>query len=740
MHFLLAALWLALPGRGADLESGLRALNPAVVSAGDSLGISLPRMLGEDVGRRIRAANERETDAWRAIRNAGEWERYRDSRIAALRASLGVFPQPAGTPDVRITGRLEGEGYRIENLVFESRPGLLVTANLYMPAKPAASMPGILLIHSHHNPKTQGELQDMGILWARSGCCVLVMDQLGHGERRTHPFMDASSYPGTFRPGRQDYYFRYNTAAQLHLVGESLIGWMAWDVMRGVDLLLSRPGVDRERILLLGSVAGGGDPAGVTAALDPRIACVVPFNFGGPQPETAYPLPQDAESEFNYAGSGSWESTRNLRLSARDGFLPWVIVASVAPRYLVHAHEFAWDRERDPVWKRYLRIFELYGRPERLAAVHGGGSVRGQPPESTHCNNIGAVHRQAGIYSAFARWFRIPLPEREPEERRPAEDLKCLIPGIRMRPLHELASRLGARRLEEARKDPGLQAVRRRWLRLLGDVEPAPSYRVADLGTDRIADVLGHRLRIDAGDITIPLILLVPPRGAKRPVVVAIAWEGKAGFLEHRAREIAGLLTGGAAVCLVDLRGTGESRPGDSVDRAGELTSIASGELMLGQTLLGSRLKDLRTVLAYLRQRADLDGTRVALWGESFAPANPRGSRLDVPLDAKLPGFSQPAGAMTALFGMLVDEELRGAWGRGGLASFASILRSPFIYVPQDAVIPGALSAGDLPDVAAALAPRPVRLVESVDGLNRRVAATAGESSPVQWLLRLLRR
>src|SRR5262245_64743856 len=110
--------------------------------------------------------------------------------------------------------------------------------------------------------------------------------------------------------------------------------------MSCVDALVARPGVDSKRIILLGSVAGGGDPAGVTAALDQRIACVVPFNFGGPQPENRYPLPDDAETSFNYAGGGSWESTRNLARSAADGFLPWVIVGSVAPRKLIHAHEF----------------------------------------------------------------------------------------------------------------------------------------------------------------------------------------------------------------------------------------------------------------------------------------------------------------------------------------------------------------------------------------------------------------
>ena len=62
--------------------------------------------------------------------------------------------------------------------------------------------------------------------------------------------------------------------------------------------------------------------------LDERITAVAPFNFGGPQPETKFPLRKDAKVTFNYAGSGSWESTRNLARSAKDGFLPWVIVGA----------------------------------------------------------------------------------------------------------------------------------------------------------------------------------------------------------------------------------------------------------------------------------------------------------------------------------------------------------------------------------------------------------------------------
>jgi hypothetical protein len=232
---------------GGELADELRELDARVFTADSEQAKSLPQMLGRDVNARLRAANRRETQAWQMVETRDDWERFRDPRIEALRRSLGQFPPAPSDLKVLTTRTFDSEGYAIENLVFESRPGWVVAANLYRPAKQLESMPGILICHSHHNPKTQVELQDMGVTWARLGCLVLVLDQVGHGERRQHPFRDQSSFPRPFRVGRQDYYFRYNTGMQLATIGDSLIGWMVWDLSRGVDLLLGRPGIDRER-------------------------------------------------------------------------------------------------------------------------------------------------------------------------------------------------------------------------------------------------------------------------------------------------------------------------------------------------------------------------------------------------------------------------------------------------------------------------------------------------------------
>lgn len=693
---LLAALLLGL--------QGTRDLDPRVLEKGAAKPF-------EEAEAGLRAANDRESKAWAAIRTREDWESYRDAKLAALRASLGTFP--AGPLNVRVGKTIEAEGCRIEALVYESRPGVLVAANLYAPAAPSSSMPCLVIVHSHHAPKTQGELQDMGRIWARAGGLVLVPDLPGHGERRAHPFKDAASFPAPFKPSRQDYWFRYVSAAQLHLAGESLTGLIAGDLRRGIDVLLARPGADPTRIAILGAVAGGGDPAAVAAALDPRVAAVVPFNFGGPQPETRYPLPEDASTSFAYAGGGSWESTRNLRLSARDGFLPWVIVGSVAPRGLVHAHEFAWDRERDPVWARYRKIFGFYGKPERLAFAHGRGSVRSSKPDDTHCTNIGAEHRKSGIYAAFETWLGLPVPAKENAERLPAE---ALLTGLPIPPLHEVLP-----------TPPAADDLRGAWARILGGVEPLelkPGEPRREGNVERL--LLGH----------VPLLVFRPAAEGRRPAVLGVAQDGKAGFLKHRAVEIDALLAGGAIVCLADLRATGELSAG-GLGRTGGTTSLSATEQMLGRTLPGLRVRELRAVLAWLRGREDVDASRLALWGDSFAAPHPAGAAVEVPWDApSFPALGHPAGAMAVLLAALYEPELRAVWARGGLDRDASILKSPCLLVPHDAIVPGALAAGDWPAVEAALR-MPLRREGRIDGLNRAVGASTSDAASA-WLLERL--
>jgi hypothetical protein len=300
------------------------------------------------------------------------------------------------------------------------------------------------------------------------------------------------------------------------------------------------------------------------------------------------------------------------------------------------------------------------------------------------------------------RWFNIPIPEKEYQERRPAADLMCLTDAIKTRPLHEIAADLGAARAGAfrdrcAKSTPAecRKLLRAEWASLLGDprlLEPAkPAPDVLSRSESPGDKFTVERVALGMErEITVPLLLLTPPRsGAKRvPVVVCLAQEGKKGFLDKRAAAIAGLIEAGVAVCLSDVRGTGETAPSDgSRGRTGAATAHSSTALMLDRDVA-------------------------------------------VPLDAvPIPDQAEPLGGLLAVFGALFRDQIRAVYVHGGLVGFQSVLESPFCYVPHDVIVPGALTAGDLCDVAGALAPRPLRLEGLVDGRNRLVAAEELKSS-----------
>jgi dienelactone hydrolase len=771
---------LAATDVDADLTRVLRQLDARVIASEPGKSPAPDAMLEHNVISRLRASNRQSTRDWQALRNRAEWERFRDSRIVRLKRSLGTFPDPPTDLNVRVVRTATGNGYRVQNILFESRPGLFVAANLYLPDQPGPRMPGIMICHSHHAPKSEGELQALGQLWAQQGCLVLVPELLGHGERRQHPFRSSNDYRSPFRVSRQDYYFRYVLGMQLHALGDSLAGWLVWDLLRSVDFLLAQPGIDPERIILLGAVAGGGDPAAVAAAIDRRIAAVVPFNFGGPQPETRFPLPADADDSFNYAGDGSWESTRNLTASARDGFLPWMIVGSVAPRGLIYAHEFNWDRPRDPVWKRLETIYTWFDARDFLDSVAGSGSVSGKSADDTHCNNIGAMHRR-GIDPVLNRWFRIAPPHEMPRDQRSAEELSCwspeLMAELNPQPLHRLAEQIGRQRivagfetLKDLTPNQRRKSLQETWSVILGDVAPVRNLRelldsVASI--EGVVSVTERRVVLEVEpDLVVPLLLILPkPATEDRvPVVTAFAQAGKQELLNHRAGEYAKLLTAGVGVCLVDLRGTGETAPaGDSRGRGSPSTNLSSTELMLGETMVGARLRDLRTVLAWLRRQQSVAPSRIAVWGDSCTP--PISPEIDgkIPLDLAQPPVSEPLGGLLALLTGLYEPDLVAIAAHGGVDGYLSLLESPFCHFPHDALVPGAIAAGDLTAVAAACAPKPLYLAGTVDSLNHRASSArlahsfrltldayeaenaksklcldSDATSPTDWLLRQL--
>jgi dienelactone hydrolase len=569
------------------------------------------------------------------------------------------------------------------------------------------------------------------MIWAKAGCAVLVAEKVGHGERiETLPW------------NNQAYYSEELHDMQLGLIGQSRQGWIAWDISRAIDFLLESGYADPERIILMGGATWGAGPTAAAAGfLEDRLAATVIFNFG---------------RVYWYTGGG-WR----LRNCTTNKIPDWFFCASKAPRKFVYAHEFWYEGEEGPdypavwvpAWPRYEKVYSLYGALDNLANAQSDGLLR---LDTGHCGSIDHLARRE-IYPLLNRWFGIPFPSeedqsieidsqygtdrqdyplvkyKEAQRRMPDSELVCITPAVNARikrkALHQVALKRGKELLQYARESRAKQdpVARRQNLitglsKALGDVEPVKDPKVEELWSKELSRATVDALIVhsDAG-VFIPSFLLKPEgrKSERVPVVIGIAEGGKDRFLKNRSEEVARILEAGIAVFLPDLRGTGETSSDQY--KTGSHSQLYD-EIALGDTLVGKRLKDLRTLIGYLRARDDLDAKRLTLWGESFTPPNKEEIFVDelgrAPVSPQIKHWASPLGAHLALLAALYDPEIGAVAIRGGLVSYLSLLEAAFTYVPIDISVPEILRFGDIPDICAMLAPIPLFAGRLVDGRN----------------------
>jgi hypothetical protein len=390
------------------------------------------------------------------------------------------------------------------------------------------------------------------------------------------------------------------------------------------------------------------------------------------------------------------------------------------------------------VWKRFEKIWSFYDADNRKVVAHGRGTLRGNLPTDSHCGNIGAFHRRM-IHPALNEWFSIKSsPETEYSERLSSSDLMCWTPELKAqlkpKPLHQILAQRNQGERQRSRDE--LQAAWRRLLKLDTGVANDGAAPKASAWMD--GDLRGVKLEF-TGDIPTAAHLILPANAnGKVPVVMAIAQGGQQHFLQQRSDEVAALLAANIGVCLVDVRGTGETSPGRDGGQYSGRTSYSASQLMLGRPLLAGQLADLQRVMKYLREREELDGAHVALWADSAAKPLAADAPFKYPRRIDRPGEAEPGAATLALVAALFDDKFAGVYTSGGLVSFSSVLESPFVQVPHDAIIPGVLSAqADLPAVAKAIS-APVQLAAQVDGRNRLAGDSKESPAASDWLRKVL--
>ncbi len=208
-----------------------------------------PRMVQEYFVARVRAAERAGLEARAALRTRADALAYVETVRKKIRVCFG--PLPEKTPlNPRVTGVVKRDAYRIEKVVFESRPRFLVTANLYVPTRCKPPLPGVIGTCGHaDNGKAAAPYQAFGQSLARMGYVVLIYDPMGQGERLQYAHL------GKDRPrvGVGEHLVAGN---QQFLVGEFFGAWRAWDGIRALDYLLSRPEVDPRQIGVTGNSGG----------------------------------------------------------------------------------------------------------------------------------------------------------------------------------------------------------------------------------------------------------------------------------------------------------------------------------------------------------------------------------------------------------------------------------------------------------------------------------------------------
>jgi cephalosporin-C deacetylase-like acetyl esterase len=292
-----------------------------------------------------------------------EWEARRPRLKQEYLDMLGLWPLPEKTPlNAKITGTVEGTGFVVEKLHFQSKPGLYVTGNLYRPTasggrRPPGKLPAVLYVCGHSNRGRDGNktaFQDHGMWFATNGYVCLVIDTLQLGEipgvhhgTYGRPYLHLKAYGIKNRDVLENRWW-------WQALGYTPAGVECWNGIRGIDYLVSRPDVDAERIAVTG-ISGGGAATFWIAAADERVKCAVPVS--GMSDLESYVTNKVINGHCDcmfLINTYQWEWT--------------TIAALVAPRPLLFANSdndriFPMDGNRRII-DRLRKLYKMYDRPE----------------------------------------------------------------------------------------------------------------------------------------------------------------------------------------------------------------------------------------------------------------------------------------------------------------------------------------------------------------------------------------
>lgn len=614
------------------------------------------------------------------LKTAADIREYQAWARRTFRQIVGALP--GRTPlDLRTTGAFERAAYRVEKVVYESRPGFFVTANLYLPKTGAAPHPGVLFQMGHTGDGKGGDLYQrccQGL--AQLGYVVLAFDPMGQGERIYYP------RPGELRTRLRSVDEEHTyPGRQMLLEGETATGMQLWDAIRSLDVLASHPLVDAKRLGSTGQ-SGGATLTMLLAAADERLAAAAVCSGN---------TENFACSPFLPPGSTD-DAEQDLVGSGRLAFDRWDLLWPLAPKPLLvatSAHDF---------FGTYSASYESSGREEfaKLARAYAtlGAPANLQHFETPLPHGLSYSFRVA-VYNFFERHLEgspREIAEEPPTAPETEETLWCGATGSAVRdfgsktPFALLSAR--AREIHTPAASTDLRA-------LLGMDAPGPAPRLQVLAITRYADCAVQAIEVNsAPKVWAPAWLFLPKR-AWTKLLLILEPNGRNGPWREGAL-YPQLAAAGVAVCAADVRGVGDLAPQFSPGAAGYAREHQNEEnyawaaLILGHSLLGQRAAD------------------IAALAQALAQAYPQAS-LVLAARARMTVPALCAAALEPRIGKLYLAQ--------HLVSWRSLVESETYTNPLANLVPGALAVTDLPEIARQIAPRPVIVAGVVDAAGRPV-------------------
>ncbi len=605
-----------------------------------------------------------------------DWERYREEVRRKLGALAGPFP--GKTPlNAHVAGVVRKPGFRVEKIIYESLPDFHVTAALFVPEGLQGKAPAIIYCSGHSGSGFRSRpYQTMILNLVKKGFIVLAFDPIGQGERLQYV------NPETGRPvyGAQPVREHTQAGTQAFLIGSSLAHYMIWDGIRSVDYLMTRPEVDSARIGITGR-SGGGTQSAYIAAFDERIAAAAPENYLTTFEQLLKTRgPQDPEQNF-YAGIAQGFDQADLLIARAPK--PALIVATTRDIFNIEGTRTVYAEAR--------RAYAALGR---------AGDVAMTVDDAGHSST--RKNREA-TYAFFREHLNLPGDTADENvELLSADELRVTETGqvatsLAGETIPSLIRRAGEtleRQLELRRRDLAthLAAVKADAGRLAG-YTPRDNRGQTVVFSGRFArngySLEEYLLPVD-DRYAIPILALVPDAPSTKVVVYLhpggkSVQAGEGGELESLARK-------GVTVIAPDVVGIGELGPGIMGAAGAAPPRLWYGYVLLGKSMLGRQLQDLDRVLHFATARFGA----------------PRGALLAVARGALGPLLLH-ANALTGAFNglVLIDAPL----------SYRGMVATP-AYAPTlvHGAVPAALTAYDLPDLAACVAPGRLLLVDPRDG------------------------